>query len=93
MKKIRNINKEKIWFKRKDYGYGWTPCSKEGWIVMLLFVLLTFLTAGIFKSAAKSDGEFLILFLPSEILFSILLIFVCYKKGEKPKWQFGKKKR
>ena len=27
------------WFRRKTFGYGWTPASWEGWVATLLFVL------------------------------------------------------
>ena len=27
------------WFRRKRWGYGWTPASWEGWVATLLFVL------------------------------------------------------
>lgn len=27
------------WFRRKRFGYGWTPSSWEGWLATLLFVL------------------------------------------------------
>jgi hypothetical protein len=26
------------WFRRKRWGYGWTPCSWQGWLVTALFV-------------------------------------------------------
>jgi hypothetical protein len=29
----------KRWFKRKKYGYGWTPVSKEGWLLTLGLVI------------------------------------------------------
>jgi hypothetical protein len=30
------------WFRRKSFGYGWTPASWEGWLATALFVLATF---------------------------------------------------
>ena len=76
---------KKIWFKRKLYGWGWTPCSWEGWLVLLVWLVL-------FVSLVKKfDHEWL----KNEIfilLSVVVLIFICYKKGEKPRWQWGKKK-
>lgn len=76
---------KKLWFKRKLYGFGWTPSSWEGWVVILAWVLL------FFSFTRNMDHEWL-----KNIIFIILsvgvLIFVCYKKGEKPRWQWGKRK-
>ncbi|MEI7810659.1 MAG: hypothetical protein WCI41_03875 [bacterium] len=75
----------KLWFKRKSYGWGWTPCSWEGWIVILVWIIaLMFIIANI---PYETTTHFLIV-----SLMVLLLIFVCYKKGEKPKWQWGNKK-
>ena len=29
------------WFRRKTFGLGWTPCTWQGWLVVLGFVVLT----------------------------------------------------
>ena len=26
------------WFRKKTFGYGWTPCTWQGWAVMVLFI-------------------------------------------------------
>ena len=75
----------KIWFKRKLYGWGWTPTTWEGWLVILLWII-------IFVSLVQTmDHEWLknIIFI---IIMISILIFICYKKGEKPKWQWGQDK-
>lgn len=78
------MKNNKIWFRRKLYGWGWTPTTWEGWLVVLIWAI-------IFTSLmSKMDHEGLknILF----VFISIgLLIYVCYKKGEKPRWQWGKR--
>jgi len=77
---------KKIWFKRKLYGWGWTPCSWEGWLVLLVWIIL------FISLVKKIDHEFL----KNEILILlsvVVLIFICYKKGEKPRWQWGKRKK
>lgn len=76
-----NTNK-KIWFKRKLYGWGWTPCTWQGWVVTFAWVLFFSFTV------SRLDHENLknILLI---ILSLVLFILICYKKGEKPKWQWG----
>ena len=76
---------KKIWFRRKLYGWGWTPCTWEGWLVILVWVIF-FATA-----MTNMDHEIFknLLFIFLSVLF---LIWICYKKGEKPRWQWGKRK-
>ena len=36
------------WFRRKTFGYGWTPCSWEGWVATSVF------TAGVIAIASHA---------------------------------------
>ena len=81
MKKEKKENK--LWFKAKIYGWGWYPCSWQGWLVILVWLLL--FTFGI----AKMDHEWLKNLVVIFIL-TLFLFWICYKKGEKPRWRWGK---
>lgn len=35
----------KYWFKPKRFGYGVVPSSKEGWLVTLIFIIITIYAA------------------------------------------------
>lgn len=72
-----------LWFKRKTYGYGWTPATWQGWAVIIIWLILFYF------AVTKIDSE--IVKLVSILILTGILIFVSYKKGEKPKWQWGKK--
>lgn len=72
-----------LWFKRKTYGYGWTPATWQGWAVIIIWLIsFYFVITGINSELVK---------LVSILILTGILIFVSYKKGEKPKWQWGKK--
>ena len=75
-------NPEGYWFKRKLYGWGWTPVKWQGWLV--LFIWLAFFILAV----KKMDHEGLknIVFI---IISLAILLLICYKKGEKPKWHWG----
>jgi hypothetical protein len=80
------LPKDKAWFPKKKYGYGWGfPSKWQGWITMLIYLLLMF-TGAIFLS--KRNIWLFVLF---TIILSGILISVCYWKGEKPGWHWGKK--
>jgi hypothetical protein len=88
-------NPKGYWFKRKLYGWGWVPAKWQGWCVALLYILLI-LSLVLTREEAipgnpDSGSNFLIFALPI-IVLTTLLIIVAYKKGEKPRWQWGKPK-
>jgi uncharacterized membrane protein YhaH (DUF805 family) len=76
---------KKMWFKRKLYGWGWTPATWEGWLIILLWIII------LVSLVQTMDHEWFknIIFI---IIMTSILIFICYKKGEKPKWQWGQDK-
>lgn len=83
--------KQEIWFKRKSYGWGWVPAIWQGWVVLLVYIVLV----TIFSFTISEDSplnEVLFTFLLPITLLTFTLIRICYKKGEKPKWQWGEKK-
>ncbi len=80
---------KKLWFRRKTYGWGWTPSTWQGWVVIAIYVLLIL---PIFSGKNSNYASLNDLLLRSILPFIILtsgLIFICYKKGESPKWQWG----
>ena len=81
-------NPEGYWFKRKLFGWGWTPVKWQGWVVILVYVicLIAAVLIASTNSVSKDVPPGLIL---SIIVFTIILIAICYKKGEKPRWQWG----
>lgn len=82
------------WFKAKLYGWGWTPAKWQGWLVIALYLLLVFIVTRSREEAIPgnpdSGSNFLTFALPI-IVLTVLLIVIAYKKGEKPRWQWGNK--
>lgn len=86
----QNINK-KIWFRRKLYGWGWMPITWQGWLVTLVYVaMLIRIFLNIDKNSHSVSDTLIGYFLPF-VLLTIILIIICYKTGEKPRWQWGKR--
>lgn len=83
---------KKLWFKAKDYGWGWQPSSWEGWLVLAIYIIFIIKVFWGVDQASRLRSDvpvkpFLLLFLST-----VILIIVCYLKGEKPEWRWGKKK-
>ena len=85
----KTSRKQSLWFRRKLYGWGWTPINWQGWVVTLLYCVLLFgLSTTIEKNAENNEAP--IIFLIGVAILTIILLVVAYKKGEKPRWQWGR---
>ena len=73
---------KKLWFRAKCFGWGWYPCSWEGWLVLLIWVISLFT---IIKRNYGGLENFIFVFISV-----LILIWICYKTGEKPGWRWGK---
>jgi hypothetical protein len=82
---------KKLWFKRKSYGWGWSPATWQGWLAIVVYlILVTALSFNINETAPAQ--EIAITFIIPMIILTIILIGIAYITGEKPKWQWGEKK-
>lgn len=84
-------NPEGYWFKRKLYGWGWTPARWQGWAVIAAFVAILLALALTLDERSSTKEVMLMFVLPLAILLAALLT-IMYKKGEKPRWQWGLRK-
>lgn len=81
-------NPEGYWFKAKLYGWGWVPVKWQGWLVILVYVLaITFFALTIDENSPAREVAFT--FILPVALLTVTLFRICYKKGEKPHWQWG----
>lgn len=82
---------KKLWFRAKTYGWGWTPVTWQGWLVLLVYLFcVAYYAKDVGSRGAPSVENFAFFFVGLGGLSS-LLVWICYKKGEKPHWSWGKK--
>lgn len=81
-------NPNGYWFKRKLYGYGWTPARWQGWGVMVIYISLV-LSFVFQMGEVSSISQVLSRFVFPVIFLTLLFLFVVYKKGESLRWQWG----
>lgn len=77
-------NPEGLWFKRKLFGWGWVPVRWQGWVVVIVALVIFFLGMWV-GEVDDAPGATLFGFF---IMLAIIFYFG-YKKGEKPKWQWN----
>ncbi|MFN3188324.1 MAG: hypothetical protein ACK42D_02150 [Candidatus Paceibacteria bacterium] len=77
-----------IWFKRKRYGYGWVPCTWQGWLIITIYIvgLIKMANDLLPESASSSPTRFFV----GMVIWTILLLVIAYRTGESPRWQWGK---
>ncbi len=81
-------NPKGYWFKRKLYGWGWTPATWQGWATLFLYIgLILFFALTIDKNSPNKE-VFFTFFLPITLL-TATFIRICYAKGEPPQWKWG----
>jgi hypothetical protein len=79
---------KKFWFPAKRYGWGWGPPSRwQGWAVLGAFVLLLALGSVLLPPVQKPW-----LFGAYTLVLCLILLAICYAKGEPPRWRWGVKK-
>lgn len=78
-----------LWFKAKTYGWGWYPAAWQGWVVLLVYVVLVVLFVSTIDERSPLRELVFTCVLPVTLL-TATLIRVCYATGEKPRWRWGK---
>ena len=74
------------WFSAKRYGWGWgIPTRWQGWVVLVAYFALLGLTVLLFHPD-RAPITFALLVMA----LSLVLVAVCWVKGEPPRWRWGK---
>jgi len=84
--------KKKLWFRAKDYGWGWQPCTWQGWLVIVAYIAGMFFIASRIDADAKAASDVLTSFIPQSIILTALVIWISAKYGEHPEWRWAGKR-
>ncbi len=78
--------KTDFWFPAKRFGWGWGPPIRwQGWAVMAGSLAAT--SAAMLALLPAHAVAFLIVTLS----IMVLLLIICYAKGEPPRWRWGER--
>lgn len=85
--------KQQYWFKRRRYGYGWTPTTWQGWLAVSAFLFVAIGSAVTLIAVYEGVYDSELIWVYMNIVFVALagFIIVSTKKAPVPKWRWGKK--
>lgn len=86
------MKKNKLWFRRKTYGWGWTPITWEGWLVTFIVLVIPLCIRLTAKALEVEKSTQYFYTWASVPILLMALILICFRYGEKPKWQWGIKR-
>lgn len=75
------------WFRSKKYGFGWQPCSWQGWMVLFLYLVILMLLFIFYDKQSHSVTNFMMNILPTVVFATFTLMWIMYAKGEPHRWK------
>lgn len=81
------------WFKADSRGFGWSPATWQGWLILITYIV--FLVGMFLKidSASHSGSDTLIGMVVPFLFATSVLYGLCMLFGEKPSWRRVSKKK
>lgn len=81
------------WFKRRRYGYGWTPIAWQGWLTVLAYLTLIIFVAVVLledtpRNTFSVESYIFLAFIAAS---TGVILVISRLKGPKPKWRWGRK--
>ncbi len=77
---------KKRWFRRKRYGFGWTPNTWQGWLVTLAYIVV--LATFFYYCDLNLDTSTTVLAVFT-VVWTAAFITLCRIKGQSLRWQWG----
>ena len=81
---------QRYWFRAKRYGWGWTPCTWQGWAALAVWAIaFTALVVGCAAAASASNGVLFGVLVALAIAATLALVWVGWRTGEPPRFRWG----
>lgn len=86
------MNENKLWFKAKNFGWGWYPVTWQGWVSTLIYVLFLVSEFSGIKTNFSIENNISAVFSIRFILVTALFFFLAWGTGERPRWRWDIRK-
>ncbi len=80
--------KKQLWFKNKYIGWGWTPVTWQGWLVVVAYLGIVTLAALLMLDSPVPRAVDYVRFLGLTAALTVVMIAIAYRMGEKPVWMW-----
>jgi hypothetical protein len=80
------------WFRPKRYGWGWSPATVQGWLVLGAFVAAVAADSAVFYHRVRAGVGLrpaMTMFYLWIAILVVALAVVCWRTGEPPHWRWG----
>lgn len=90
-------SERQYWFKSKQYGWGWgLPANRTGWFVFGIFLAVWLGALAWLLSTSSTESD---IAAKNYVIFAVILavdiaglLYLSFKHGEPPKWNWGNKR-
>ena len=78
----------KYWFRKRrgllspDLGWGWVPISKEGWFVVIAFILFIIINQFIIIYFVKDETNLAITMITMVVSSIVIVSIICHNKTD-----------
>lgn len=83
---------EQYWFRRKLYGWGWTPVCWQAWVVVIAFIAYVVWCALALSDAVTPDADDWAWYFVKLFAGVLVMLAIAALTGETPRWQWGPSK-
>ena len=81
-----------LWFKRRRYGWGWTPASPRGWQALIGFLVAVLGGAAVLALTSPEGNAWpVVAYLAWVLIAALALIRITRAHGPAPRWRWGHK--
>ncbi len=82
--------KKRLWFRAKTYGWGWTPSSWQGWLIVALWCAVYAGIIAVCDMWFHESWSGTLVAIVVGFVWVWVLVYISYKTGEPPHWRWGK---
>jgi uncharacterized membrane protein len=82
-----------VWFRARSYGWGWTPVTVAGWLVVAGYFIATMIDVFVLIYRLRHGADLasaMPLFLLVLAILVAMLMGICRATGERPRWRWGR---
>jgi hypothetical protein len=90
--KLFRDNPSRYWFRRRLYGWGWTPARLPGFAVLLVFLGYVVWCAMVFDKIIVPTTADTQQYIAKLSLGVVILTVIALLTGEPPRWQWGRRR-